>query len=62
MVKIKVKKTLRNKMIYSDYLLAKESGVRGAIEDILYKWEKKAGLGRVQLYNIIKGMGAQNNG
>ena len=55
MPKNKVKKTLRNKMIYSEYLEAKE-GVRGSIESFMRNWEKKAHLTRPQIYNIINGM------
>lgn len=60
MPKTKVKKTLRNKIIYSEYIEAKE-GVRGSIESFMNKWEKKAHLTRAQIYNIINGMGGQND-
>lgn len=55
MPKSKIKKTLRNKMIYSEYVEAKQ-GERCSIESFMKKWEKKASLTRPQLYNIIKGM------
>ena len=55
MGKQKIKKTRRNKEIYSGYLEAKK-GPNGSIETFLSKMEKKHELTRVQLYNIINYM------
>jgi Mor family transcriptional regulator len=55
MPKTKIKKTLRNKIIYSEYLEAK-NGERGSIESFMLKHEKKDKLTRAQIYNIINGM------